>query len=80
LSGSTDVRAELLAGLGVSLPDEVSETNPVVRRRFDLPSPIPVIFHYGTVWLDPAVGLVFGADPLGLDASLAHKLSNNASS
>lgn len=80
LSGSTDVRAELLAGLGVSLPDEVSETNADVRRRVDLPSPIPVIFHYGTVWLDPAVGLVFGADPLGLDASLANRLSNNASS
>jgi murein L,D-transpeptidase YcbB/YkuD len=80
LSGSTDIKAELLAGLGVSIPDEVFEAKPVVRRRVELPSPIPVIFHYGTVWLDPAVGLVFGADPLGLDASLARKLSNNASS
>lgn len=42
--------------------------------RAVLGRPIRILFHYGTVWLDPSGDLVFGPDPAGLDDTLGKKI------
>lgn len=53
-----------------NLPDSTASSYRVEFRR-----PIPIIFVYATVWLGAEGELVFGADPLGLDAKLVKLLS-----
>lgn len=53
---------------------EKSSGEPRETLRVALPSAIPVIFIYETVWLDAGGSVVFGPDPLGQDAVLSRKL------
>ena len=73
LAGSTDAVASLMSKAGISTATADGPAN--VSRRIDLRSPIPIIFLYASVWLDPAGEVVFGADPLGRDLPLFRKLT-----
>jgi murein L,D-transpeptidase YcbB/YkuD len=78
LAGSADSVANLLDTAGVVRPPPPEPPNSA--QRIDLKSAIPVIFLYATVWQDTGAGVVFGPDPLGLDAPLFRKLTPTPSS
>jgi murein L,D-transpeptidase YcbB/YkuD len=73
LAGSADAVANLFSKAGVGAAPANGPAN--ATRRVDLKKPIPVVVLYATVWLDPAGGVVFGPDPLGLDLPLFRKLT-----
>jgi murein L,D-transpeptidase YcbB/YkuD len=73
LAGSDDAVASLLSKAGVAAASGNGPAN--ATRRVDLKTPIPVVVLYASVWLDPAGGVVFGPDPLGLDLPLFRKLT-----
>jgi len=77
IAGAAEKTVEFIASLGVKVPEAPDN---LTSSRIDLPHAVPVIFHYGTVWLDTDGGVVFGPDPLGLDSDLFRKLSTFASS
>jgi murein L,D-transpeptidase YcbB/YkuD len=75
LLGPTEKAEILLKRIGVDVSISSGEGGQTPTRRIDLPSSIPVVFLYATVWTDPVNGVVFGPDPLSLDGDLARKLS-----
>jgi len=78
LSGGAHAVTSLMREAGVVLaPAGNAATN---SRRIDLKAPVPVIFLYASVWLDPSGGVVFGPDPLGRDMPLYRKLTATPSS
>jgi murein L,D-transpeptidase YcbB/YkuD len=78
ISGPAEKTAALLQRLGIMPPSPSSGTSG--SQRLTAPRLISVVFLYSTVWLDTGGTVVFGPDPLGLDACLLRKLSSNASS
>lgn len=68
--------AALLADAGLLGSPDAGASGGQETQRIALPAPIPVIFIYETVWLDGDGAVVFGPDPLGLDAELARKLKS----
>jgi murein L,D-transpeptidase YcbB/YkuD len=78
LSGGGDAVASLMSEAGVGPPaaGDTAENS----RRINLAAPIPVIFLYASVWLDPSGDVVFGPDPLGRDLPLFRKLTATPSS
>lgn len=80
LSGPTETAEVLLKRIGADVSISSGQGSQTPSRRIDLPSSIPVVFLYATVWTDPVNGVVFGPDPLNLDGDLARKLSKFAGS
>lgn len=68
--------AALLAAAGLTGDVNSDAPDQQMPRRITLPAPIPVIFIYETAWLGGDGTIVFGPDPLGLDADLARKLKS----
>jgi L,D-transpeptidase YcbB len=78
LSGGADAVASLMGEAGIGQP--AADGTAVTSRRINLAAPIPVIFLYASVWLDPSGEVVFGPDPLGRDLPLFRKLTATSSS
>ena len=74
VSGPPEKIQALLQRIGIEVPGSSAELTPTQSRRVSVSAPIPVIVLYETVWLDADGSVVFGPDPLGLDADLARKL------